>query len=109
MRSLDRKLLRNIWQIKSQVLAIGLVIAAGVAVYIMYFSTFESLRLTQTTYYDNHLTPAASRFSRRAATASGERSTNTALAAPRDSASIPMAPVPAYRSRILASSNPPRL
>ena len=54
MRSLDRKLLRNIWKIKSQVLAIGLVIAAGVAVYIMYFSTFESLRLTQTTYYDNH-------------------------------------------------------
>ena len=35
MRSLDRKLLRNIWQIKSQVLAIGLVIAAGVAVYIL--------------------------------------------------------------------------
>ena len=54
MRALDRKLLRNVWQIKTQMLAIGLVIAAGIAVFVMYLSTFESLRLTQTTYYDDH-------------------------------------------------------
>jgi len=52
MLTIDRKLLRDLWQLKGQALAIGLVIAAGVAMFTMYFSTFESLDHTHRTYYD---------------------------------------------------------
>ena len=54
LSSLDRKLARDLWNLKGQALAIGLVIAAGVAMFIMYLSTFASLRLTQQTYYDRY-------------------------------------------------------
>ncbi len=54
MRAIHRKLLRDLWQIKGQGLAIGLVIAAGVAMFIMYLSTFESLRRTQEAYYERY-------------------------------------------------------
>jgi putative ABC transport system permease protein len=54
IRPLDRKLLRDVWALKGQALAISLVIAAGVAMFIMYLSTFHSLRLTQETYYDRY-------------------------------------------------------
>ena len=52
MRTIDRKLLRDLRHLKGQALAIGLVIAAGVAMFTMYFSTFESLDHTHATYYD---------------------------------------------------------
>lgn len=54
MRALDRKLLRDLWQVRGQALAISLVIGAGVAMFIMYLSTFHSLRLTQRAYYDRY-------------------------------------------------------
>ncbi len=54
MRSIDRKALRDLWKIKGQALAIALVIGAGVAMYIMMFSTFDSLRLTQQAYYERY-------------------------------------------------------
>jgi putative ABC transport system permease protein len=54
IRPLDRKLLRDIWHLKGQAFAISLVIGAGVAMFIMYLSTFESLRLTQQAYYDRY-------------------------------------------------------
>ncbi len=54
IRPLDRKLLRDLWALKGQALAISLVIGAGVAMFIMYLSTFDSLRLTQQTYYDRY-------------------------------------------------------
>src|SRR5688572_6104323 len=54
IRPLDRKLLRDLWALKGQALAISLVIGAGVAMFIMYLSTFHSLRLTQQTYYDRY-------------------------------------------------------
>ncbi len=54
MLPLDRKLLRDLRQLKGQALAIGLVVAAGVAMFIMYFSTFESLDRTHRTYYDRY-------------------------------------------------------
>jgi len=54
MRTLDRKLLRDLRQLKGQSLAIALVIAAGVAMFTMYFSTFESLDHTHRTYYDRY-------------------------------------------------------
>jgi putative ABC transport system permease protein len=54
VRPLNRKLVRDIWALKGQSLAISLVIGAGVAMFIMYLSTFSSLRLTQATYYDRY-------------------------------------------------------
>ena len=54
VRSLDRKLLRDIWSLKGQAFAIALVIGAGVAMFIMYLSTFASLRATQATYYERY-------------------------------------------------------
>ncbi len=54
MGALDRKLLRDLWQIKSQGLAIALVIAAGVAMCVMMLGSFESLALTQETYYQRY-------------------------------------------------------
>ncbi len=54
IRPLDRKLLRDLWTLKGQAFAISLVISAGVAMFIMYLSTFHSLRLTQETYYERY-------------------------------------------------------
>jgi putative ABC transport system permease protein len=54
MRPLNRKLLRDLWHIRGQGLAIAAVMGAGVAMFIMYLSTFHSLRLTQTTYYERY-------------------------------------------------------
>ncbi|MCP3957765.1 MAG: ABC transporter permease [bacterium] len=54
MRAIHRKLLRDLWNIKGQGLAISMVIAAGVAMFIMYLSTFESLRRTQEAYYQRY-------------------------------------------------------
>ncbi|MDP1571090.1 MAG: ABC transporter permease [Vicinamibacterales bacterium] len=50
--ALDRKLLRDLWAMKGQAAAIALVMAAGVAMFVMYLSNFESLRRTQTAYYE---------------------------------------------------------
>jgi putative ABC transport system permease protein len=52
LSALNRKLLRDLWQMKAQALAIALVVASGVAMYVMYLSNFASLRETQTTYYE---------------------------------------------------------
>lgn len=54
MRALDRKLLRNLWEMKGQALAIALVMACGVATYVMSVSTLDSLRLTRGTYYRDY-------------------------------------------------------
>ena len=54
VRPLDRKLLRDIWSLKGQAFAIALVIGAGVAMFIMYLSTFASLRATQAAYYERY-------------------------------------------------------
>lgn len=52
MQALHRKLLRDLWQIKGQALAISLVIAVGVLMFIMYLSAFDSLQLTRSRYYE---------------------------------------------------------
>jgi putative ABC transport system permease protein len=49
--ALDRKLLRDLWQMKGQSVAIASVIAAGVAMFVMYLSNFESLQRTREAYY----------------------------------------------------------
>ena len=49
---LNRKLVRDVWAMKAQALAIAMVVASGVAIYVMYLSNFSSLRETRDTYYD---------------------------------------------------------
>jgi putative ABC transport system permease protein len=53
MRALNRKLLRDLWQLRAQVLAIVAVIGTGVAMFAMYLSTFDSLEQTQRLYYES--------------------------------------------------------
>ncbi|HSN55604.1 MAG TPA: ABC transporter permease [Candidatus Sulfomarinibacteraceae bacterium] len=48
---LHRKLLRDLWQRKGQMAAIAAVIGAGVAMFVLMLSTFDSLELTQQSYY----------------------------------------------------------
>ena len=52
--ALDRKLLRDVWQMKGQTLAICLVIACGVSTFVMGLSTIRALEQTQQTYYDRY-------------------------------------------------------
>jgi len=51
VRALDRKLLRDLWRLKWQAAAIGLLIACGVSVAVMAFSTQEALQTAQTREY----------------------------------------------------------
>lgn len=52
MTALNRKLLRDLRGMVAQAAAIALVVAAGVAMYVMYVANFESLRQTQRAYYE---------------------------------------------------------
>lgn len=54
MSVLDRKLLRDLWRLRTQVLAIALVMAAGVTTLVLGVGTYQSLRETQTAYYERH-------------------------------------------------------
>ncbi len=54
MAPLDRKLTRNLWHLRGQVLAIALVVASGVAVLVMSLATFEALDETASAYYDRY-------------------------------------------------------
>jgi putative ABC transport system permease protein len=54
LRPLQKKLLRDVWHMRGQALAIALVVMAGVAMLVMYFSTFDSLQRTLDTYYQRH-------------------------------------------------------
>jgi putative ABC transport system permease protein len=50
--ALNRKLLRDLLAMKGQALAIAMVVAAGVSMYVMYLSNFASLQSTRAAYYD---------------------------------------------------------
>lgn len=52
--ALNQKLLRDIWNIKGQIAAIILVMAAGIAVFVIMFGVLDSLKLTRDTYYDRY-------------------------------------------------------
>ena len=52
MRALNRKLFRDLWHLRTQALAIGLVIACGVATFVMSLSTLRSLERTRADYYN---------------------------------------------------------
>ena len=49
--TLTRKLLRDVWAMKGQALAIAAVVAAGVTMFVTYLSNFESLQRTLDSYY----------------------------------------------------------
>ena len=49
--ALNRKLLRDLWAMKGQAIAIALVIAAGIAMYVSYQSNFVSLETIRRQYY----------------------------------------------------------
>jgi putative ABC transport system permease protein len=51
---LDRKLLRELWHLRGQVVAIALVVASGVAVLVMFLSALRSLEATSDAYYERY-------------------------------------------------------
>jgi putative ABC transport system permease protein len=51
---LDRKLIRDLWKMKGQALAIVLVIVSGVATYVMLIGTMDSLNMTRDRFYRDH-------------------------------------------------------
>ena len=54
MNPLDLKLFRDLWHTRGQVIAIALVVACGIASFVMARSAYTSLTLTQTTYYNQY-------------------------------------------------------
>lgn len=48
---LNRKLVRDVWAMRGQSVAVAFVVAAGIAIYVMYQANFASLRDTQADYY----------------------------------------------------------
>ena len=51
MKSLDKKLFRDLWHLKGQVFAITLVIMSGVSTFVMFRATMDSLYLTRDRFY----------------------------------------------------------
>jgi putative ABC transport system permease protein len=54
MHALDRKLLRGLWRMRGQVLAIGLIMASGIGVLVMGLATVEALDETARAYYERY-------------------------------------------------------
>ncbi len=54
MRPLNRKLLRDLWRLRTQVIAIALVIASGLALMCMSLTSIEALTDTAAAYYDRY-------------------------------------------------------
>jgi putative ABC transport system permease protein len=54
MKALDRKLLRELWHLRGQALAVAVVVASGVAVLVMSLSTLEALQETTDAYYERY-------------------------------------------------------
>ena len=52
MKALDRKLLRDLWSLKTQVVSVALVIACGIGGFIGSLSTHSSLLWSRQNYYD---------------------------------------------------------
>lgn len=51
MRALNRKLARDLWHLRGQMLAIALVVACGVAVFVSTRAAYQSLQVSRDTYY----------------------------------------------------------
>nr|WP_245894505.1 hypothetical protein [Chamaesiphon polymorphus] len=47
-------LVRDLWRLRGQILAIALVVACGIASFVSMLSAYESLKLSQAIYYDRY-------------------------------------------------------
>ncbi len=54
MRALNRKMLRDLWHIRGQVLAIALIIATGTGLLVMSISMRASLQDSVAVYYERY-------------------------------------------------------
>lgn len=54
LSALNKKLFRDLWRLRGQVLAVALVIASGVATLVMSLSTIEALEATTDAYYQRY-------------------------------------------------------
>ncbi|MDH5619912.1 MAG: hypothetical protein OEZ11_14965, partial [Gammaproteobacteria bacterium] len=54
MRSLSRKLLRDLWRLRGQIIAVAMVLGSGVAVLVMSMSTYVALNDTTAAYYERY-------------------------------------------------------
>ncbi len=54
MKALDLKLWRDLWHLRGQAFAIAAVMASGVASFIMFLSTLDSLQLSRENYYQEY-------------------------------------------------------
>ena len=54
MTPLNRKLYRDLWRLRGQVLAIALVIASGIAVLALSLTSMEALTETAIAYYERY-------------------------------------------------------
>jgi putative ABC transport system permease protein len=52
--AIDQKLIRDLLNMRGQVIAIVLIVACGIASLVTMMSAYESLQLSQTTYYDRY-------------------------------------------------------
>lgn len=57
VKTLDRKLLRDLGQLRGQVITICLVVAAGIAAYIVMQTTYRSLHQSMDSYYEEYRFP----------------------------------------------------
>ena len=54
MTPLNRKLVRDVWHLRGQIIAVLLVVACGVAAFVAMRSTYQSLLVSQATYYSDY-------------------------------------------------------
>ncbi len=54
MKTLDRKLMRDLWRLRGQIIAIALIVACGLASFVSMSGTYAALKLTQASYYDQY-------------------------------------------------------
>jgi len=52
LHPLDRKLVRDLWRLRGQAIAIALIVASGVAVLVMSLATIDALQKTTSAYYE---------------------------------------------------------
>jgi putative ABC transport system permease protein len=78
VKSLDRKLLRDLWSLKTQVVSIALVIACGIGGFIGSFSTYGSLLWSRDNYYATARFPHVFATAKRAPASLLERIRNIA-------------------------------
>ncbi len=73
MRALDRKLVRDLRQLRGQVLTICLVVASGIAVYIAMQTAYRSLHTNRDHYYQTYRFPDVFAQARRVPQSTAER------------------------------------